>query len=147
MNRSLLPVIILLLAGAGTWLTIKYKQEPEKKNIERVLPVVEVIEVNAQPYTLAIRTSGVIEAPTMTVLTAEVSGRVIEVAPAFENGGFFKKGDLLLRIDPSDYKTALASANADLAEAKYKLELENAEAKQRPEPCRHSFFKPVPARS
>ena len=130
MNKVLLPIFILLLAGVGAWLTIVYKQEPEKKVSKRILPVVEVITVKSQPHTLVIRASGVIEAPTMTVLTAEVFGRVIEVSPAFENGGFFKKGDVLLKIDSSDYLTAQASAVAALAEAKYKLELELAEAKQ-----------------
>jgi len=37
---------------------------------------------------------------------------------------------LLLRIDPSDYNTVLASANAELAEVRYNLVLEEAEAKQ-----------------
>jgi len=89
MKRILLPLMILVVAGAATWLTIKYKQEPEKKEVKRVLPAVEVIEAMSRPYTLEIRTSGVIEAPTMTMLTAEVSGRIIEVAPVFENGGVF----------------------------------------------------------
>jgi RND family efflux transporter MFP subunit len=63
-------------------------------------------------------------------LAIEVSGRVIAVAENFRPGGSFKKGDILLEIDPLDYEAMVASRLADLARAKLALAQEEALAKQ-----------------
>jgi RND family efflux transporter MFP subunit len=46
---------------------------------------------------------------------AEVSGKVVSVSENFVAGGFFRQGEVLLHIDPSDYDTALKRAEANLA--------------------------------
>jgi membrane fusion protein (multidrug efflux system) len=40
----------------------------------------------------------------------------------FKEGSFVKKGDLLYQIDPKPFETALTQANADLAQAKAKMD-------------------------
>jgi len=51
---------------------------------------------------------------------------VLEVGAATQVGAFFAKGDLLLRIDDTDYSIAVMSAEAQLAQAAAALELEIA---------------------
>jgi RND family efflux transporter MFP subunit len=51
---------------------------------------------------------------------------VIWVSEQFTAGGLFRAGDELLRIDPSDYQTALLAAEADLAAARATLADEQA---------------------
>jgi len=63
---------------------------------------------------------------TRTTLVSEVSGQIVEVAPAFVSGGFFKKGDVLVRIDPRNYQTALKRARSEVAKAQTKLSTEHA---------------------
>ena len=52
---------------------------------------------------------------TRTVLVAEVPGRIVSVSPDFVAGGFFRAGEVLLEIDPSDFLTAVKGAEAALA--------------------------------
>lgn len=50
-------------------------------------------------------------------LRAASSGRVVELHPAFIDGGTVQAGDLLMRIDPSNAQAARDRARADLADA------------------------------
>ena len=67
---------------------------------------------------------------TETTLVSEVSGKVASVSPDFVAGGFFRKGEVLLQIDPSDYETALKRAEAALASRRAKLADEQARSDQ-----------------
>jgi multidrug efflux pump subunit AcrA (membrane-fusion protein) len=62
-------------------------------------------------------------------LRATSGGPVIELSPAFEEGGRVAAGELLVAIDPADAEAALAVARTDLAEARATLaEAERARA-------------------
>ena len=50
------------------------------------------------------------------MLAAEVGGRVMSVSDSLRRGGQVKKGDLLVQIDPADYRSALAAAEVNSAE-------------------------------
>jgi RND family efflux transporter MFP subunit len=63
---------------------------------------------------------------TQTTLIPEVSGEIVEVSPYFISGGFFSKGDILVKIDPSNYETALKRANAAVKRAETQVATENA---------------------
>ncbi|MGP9791938.1 efflux RND transporter periplasmic adaptor subunit [Roseinatronobacter sp. NSM] len=54
-------------------------------------------------------------------LRAPVGGRVLEVAPGFEDGADVTQGQLLFRIDPADAQSALALAQSDLTRAQAEL--------------------------
>jgi RND family efflux transporter MFP subunit len=55
-----------------------------------------------------------------------VAGQIVDVAPAFVSGGFFLKGDVLLRIDPRNYESAVKRASAGVAQARTQVATENA---------------------
>jgi len=69
--------------------------------------------------------SGTIEG-TRTVVSAEVSGKVARIAA--DEGAAVRAGDTLLLIDDTEYRIQVrqASANADAAEAQYRLTLEGS---------------------
>lgn len=54
-------------------------------------------------------------------LRAPVAGRVLEMAPAFEDGAPVMQGQFLFSIDPADAEAALALARADMARAEAEL--------------------------
>jgi RND family efflux transporter MFP subunit len=60
------------------------------------------------------------------VLVSEVAGQIIDVSPAFVSGGFFSQGDVLVRIDPRNYQSALKRARAGVAKARTQVATENA---------------------
>jgi RND family efflux transporter MFP subunit len=49
----------------------------------------------------------------LVTLSAEVTGRVIKINPEFEVGRFFSAGDVLLKLDNRDYKTAIRIAEQE----------------------------------
>jgi RND family efflux transporter MFP subunit len=71
-----------------------------------------------------------IRAHSQVALTAQVSGRVLIIHPEFEEGAFFKEGDILLELDPIDFEVAVVSAESQLAQAKLALAQERARAEQ-----------------
>jgi membrane fusion protein (multidrug efflux system) len=60
-----------------------------------------------------------------TYISPRVSGPVIRLL--ITDNEEVKQGDLLLEIDPSDYETAMAQANADLAAARSQLDSSKAQ--------------------
>jgi len=76
--------------------------------------------------TLTVASQGTVRPRTESTLSAEVSGLVVGVSPAFVDGGFFEAGDLLLQIDPQDYRQALVEAESRLAAAELRLAQEAA---------------------
>ncbi|MFN2169492.1 MAG: efflux RND transporter periplasmic adaptor subunit, partial [Anaerolineae bacterium] len=55
---------------------------------------------------------------------------IVSVSPDFVAGGFFRAGEVLLEIDPSDYQTALKGAEATLASRRARLAEEQARSEQ-----------------
>jgi RND family efflux transporter MFP subunit len=116
--KILLP--ILFVAGSITFTVtlINLKPEPEKKELIRLLPKVEVRTLRAEPLSLTIESQGTIQPRTDTVLTAEVSGVIEMVSPKLFSGSFFKKGDVLIEMNKVEYTAALASAKSMRASAR-----------------------------
>ena len=68
-----------------------------------------------------LRVYGEVQSQRSLDIRAAVGGTVIELHPDFQNGGQVNKGEILLRIDPSNAKTDLALVKADMADAKADL--------------------------
>ena len=81
-------------------------------------PLVRVWEAHPQTVQMSSITHGSVLPRTESDLIPEVSGRVVSMSPSLVSGGFFKKGDVLLEIDPLDYEVALEQARAALASSK-----------------------------
>ncbi|MGF1451486.1 MAG: efflux RND transporter periplasmic adaptor subunit, partial [Opitutales bacterium] len=129
--KIILPILILVGAiGLGRLLVVMLEPEPERAEVEQPVPTVEVITVEKQNVPIAIESQGTVQAETASQLTAEVAGRIIEVSPNFEPGGFFQEGEVLVRIDPADFEAALAQAESSLAQARLSLLEEEARAEQ-----------------
>ncbi len=128
--KTLLPILLLVLASAIAAVFILIEPAPKEVAPERPVTNIEVIEVQPQTIQLSVSSQGNLLPRTETDLSVEVSGRIIEVADNFRAGGYFEKGDVLLRVDPADYKAVAAARAADLAGAKLSLAQEQALAEQ-----------------
>ncbi len=124
----LLPLLIIALGLAGAWAMYASRPEAKTQIPETPAPLVRVHPVVLEDVQLRVASQGTVTPRTESTLTAEISGRVIEVAPSFESGGFFEKGQTLLRIDPFDYEQAVIRAEAEVAQAELAIAQEEAEA-------------------
>jgi RND family efflux transporter MFP subunit len=57
-----------------------------------------------------------------------VDGKVVYISPALVNGGEFSRGEILLRIDPVDYRLAVTLAEAKVKNSESNLKLAEEEA-------------------
>ena len=125
------PYVLLLIIIAISLALVfaMSRKAPDKKTEARLPPLVElqVPQFNALQY--KVPSQGTVQAKTETSLVSEVSGKIVEIADVFVAGGFFAKDDLLIKVEQADYKTAVKTAEAALANAKAVLEEEKARAK------------------
>ena len=115
--RVTLPIALLGIGWLGyLWLSEepeKEKRPPGKPHVIKTR--VEVLRVG--PFQTSVETHGTIRAHNEVTLTPQVSGKIIRVHPAFEDGAFFEADELLLELDPEDFKVAVTVAEAQLARA------------------------------
>ena len=116
MSRQLIYVVLVLLAAAGlTFGMIAMRPEPEEQEPVVSVPLVETEAYAVNAGALEILGTGTVQAREEVSLGAEISGRLVWVNPDFREGGFVGQGEALFRIDPSDYRNRVRSAQADVA--------------------------------
>lgn len=123
-----LPVLVLALGAYVALMIIRAKPEPEQRPPEISLPLVQVMEVESESRRLIVHAEGTVAPKTTSQLTSEVSGRVVWMSPALVAGGFFKAGEVLLRVDSRVYQLAVVRARSAVAQARLKLATEEQEA-------------------
>lgn len=110
--RVLLILAILLGAAAIFVVLTGLREPPAKKEAEVLAPLVSVMQL--QPMTAAFRidSQGTVMPRTQTTLSSEVSGTIVEISPKWIAGGVFAAGEVLMRIDPTNYSVAVDQAKA-----------------------------------
>ncbi len=119
---SILVVVALVIRSAAN--------RPERVDDAQQAVLVDTVTARAQSLNFVVESQGPVRPRTETTLVAEVSGRIVSVSPHFIAGGFFRAGETLLEIDPSDYAAAVKRAEAALASRRAQLADEQARADQ-----------------
>jgi RND family efflux transporter MFP subunit len=134
LNRVLLIaaacILIIFAALAVVIMLAMNRSQPETREISPAAMIVDAISAETSRDSFTVSAQGTVRPRTQTALAAEVGGRVIGMSEQFVAGGFFRAGDVLAEIDPSDYRAALLQAEADLASAQARLSDESARSDQ-----------------
>ncbi|MYM65089.1 efflux RND transporter periplasmic adaptor subunit [Pseudomaricurvus sp. HS19] len=136
MQKALPKQLVIALAVLGLCVAlavvIKLLQPQPRVHGAMPAPVIKVEAETLQPqtYEFMLSSFGTVQPRTASLLVAQVNGVIVEVNSAFRDGGFFSRGDVLLRIDSRDYAAAAKVAQASWIEAKLALEEEKARAEQ-----------------
>ncbi len=126
MKRTLIICVAIVAAGAGA-IAILFATEPEAKRegaTKQTAMLVDLLEVRRGTYRPTVVATGVVEPARDVVAAPRVEGQIVEVAPSFEPGGFVDAGELLVRIDPSDYRNRVRQRRSELAQAEADLDVE-----------------------
>ena len=116
MNKKILyPILALAIGLTAAFLLAVSKPALEPVPYEPLEITVRVTQVEAKAEHLIIKSQGTIQPRSQSELMPEVSGRVTWISPALVDGGSFEAGDVLLRIDDTDYKSTLARNAARVA--------------------------------
>ena len=112
LKRFLIIAGILLAAVAVATAMVRMKPPPPKKDVVDLDPLVEVLVLENMTANFEVTSQGTVRPRTETVLSAEVSGTITRISPKFIAGGVFDAGEVLLRIDPTNYSVAVDQAEA-----------------------------------
>lgn len=115
--KIVLPVAAILAAIAFSIPYFTRQPITEKPAAEVRMPLVAVAPVRAESMNIPVYTRGTVTPSTQIHMVSEVSGEIVEISPGFSNGGFFKKGDVLVRVSPLEYDVAIKRAEASRAQA------------------------------
>ncbi|MES2594879.1 MAG: efflux RND transporter periplasmic adaptor subunit [Verrucomicrobiota bacterium] len=128
--RAVLPIVILGACGMLVWWMVTHPPEVKEKSMPATLVGVEGTVLKKTSYDLHVRSQGTVQPRTRSTLLPEVSGKIVEMRPSFRPGGFFDKGEVLLKLDITDYETAIVIAKAEVAQGEVVLAEEKARADQ-----------------
>lgn len=128
--RVVLPLVIVTATYFGVRFLIGTAEEPGGFTPPPSVTRVEAVTLKTESYQAQILSQGIVEPRTQSTLIPQVSGKIVELSPALREGGFFNEGDVLLRIDPLDYETAVVVAERNVAQAEALIEQEKARAVQ-----------------
>ena len=127
-------ILVPLLIIAGAFLLGKYlistKEEPKSKKPKPVMPVVDVLSVAPGTHEPPVISYGTVQSYFQTTVIPEVTGKITAVSQKFRVGEMVKKGDLLAKIDATDFTAALATEQANMAQQERTLAEEEILAKQ-----------------
>ncbi|WP_109354442.1 efflux RND transporter periplasmic adaptor subunit [Sphingorhabdus sp. EL138] len=107
--------LILLAAIAIAALLIFVRSGPEEKPPEENIPLVQAEPLEIRSGNLMVQGAGTVRAREELTLSAEVAGKLVYVNPRLREGQRVARGATLFRIDTSDYRNAVQTAQADVA--------------------------------
>lgn len=132
--RSLIILILSIAVIAFAVLRLKSvitnRPPPPKAEPRLVIPTVEVLSSASTSAFYSVEIDGLVSPYWQTELSAQVSGEVIEIAQGFEEGLMVKKGDLLLRIEATEYEGLVAQRRAAIAQSEQAIAEEEASGLQ-----------------
>ena len=123
MARGLVTVAVLVFALLLAYGLMATAPAPKQKEPEEVATTIRVLKAQQRDLQLEVVSQGSVIPQTESELIPEVSGRVQWVSPNLVAGGYFKKDEVLLRLDDSDYQASVARGQAALTRAEAEEQL------------------------
>ena len=124
--KIIVPLAILFVTIAGAILIARSGKDPTREEPTQAALLVDVVQPQIEQGSFTVRAQGTVSPRVQTSMASEVSGKIISMSEDFVAGGVFARDQVLARIDPSDYETALLAAEAELAAARATLADEQA---------------------
>ena len=120
-DKLIIPGLVVMASLFGAAVLMATSPQVEPTNPTPVPPTVRVRDIEPEPIRLRVHSQGTVAPDTQSQLIPEVTGRVTWMSGALVNGGYFEKGQTLLRLDDKDYQSSLKRARAALTrdEARY----------------------------
>ena len=121
-------IILVVLGVLGMRAFTASKSQLEKRKPSAPVPMVRTIEVKTGPQSVFVRGEGTVRPLQQITLVPQVAGKVVYISPSLVNGGEFSRDEILLRIDPVDYRLAVTLAEAKVKNSESNLQLAEEEA-------------------
>ncbi|GGY65894.1 efflux RND transporter periplasmic adaptor subunit [Marinobacter zhanjiangensis] len=128
LKTAFISLLILLVGIALIWLIFKTEPTATRKDAAReTAMLVDIQTVSRGDFRPTVEVMGQVAPAREIMLGSRVGGQVIGQAEGFTPGRRVDEGDVLLRIDPADYRTVLQQRRSELQQARADLELEQGQ--------------------
>lgn len=124
-------ITIAVLAGMAVvaFMTVQIlKPEPEQAEEKFAGLSVFSEEVRQEDLDFHVTAQGEVRPQREIVVAPQIAGRISYVSPDFIDGGFIRRGQVLVRLEVADYELAVVRAQSGVASAEQRLAREQAEA-------------------
>lgn len=112
---------IVVLGVVAAELLVTSSPKANRNPPEKMARLVTTDTVQAGTHKVSLLGYGVVQAEQQVTLQARVSGTVQSLGQKFVPGSRFKKGEVLVQLDNTDYRIELQTAQATLAQAQSNL--------------------------
>lgn len=126
-NKKILLISGGILLVAVAVLFLIFSSEPTARSegaTKQSAMLVDIVTAESGSFQPVILATGTVEAVEDVIVSPLVEGQIIRRSREFIPGGFVEKGELLLQIDPADYRNALELNKSDLLQAQTDLDVE-----------------------
>jgi len=121
-------IVILLISAAVATYMMQNRPRPERRKPVPSAQIVTVRELALTSQQVVVPVMGSVVPAAEVDLRSRVGGEVLWIHPEFVEGGIVKKGQVLVRIDPTEYELAIIGKKAVLEGAI--LDLKTEEGRQ-----------------
>ncbi|MBN1850582.1 MAG: efflux RND transporter periplasmic adaptor subunit [Deltaproteobacteria bacterium] len=122
--KAFLCLLVLVAGGAIAYAIATTGKKPQIRPPAISVPMVQTEKVRRSDEQAVVQVMGTVVPARQVTLKSKVAGEVKWVNPEFMVGGFLKKGEKVLNIDPEDFLLAIAQSQAEVANARYALKVE-----------------------
>jgi RND family efflux transporter MFP subunit len=126
--KTLIPLLFILVGVVAAGWMINNPPKAEKQQVEERPTVVETMSVSPGKERIIVTAKGTVTPAKQIQLRPEVSGKVEAISGELVPGGLLRKGALLARIDARDYQFNVEAQKERVADAVYRLKLEQGQA-------------------
>ena len=125
-KKTLLICLAILLVAGGVTAFI-FLTEPTASQsgaTKETAMLVETISAQRGTFQPIIVATGTVQPSRDITLSPRVGGEIVRLADGFAPGGFVKRGEVLLQVDPADYRNTLQLRQSDLRQMQSDLKIE-----------------------
>lgn len=119
--KIVLPAVIFIALFAVAKLIAANPPETKRRTGGESALIVEATTLKPRDYQIMLESYGTVQPRTRSQLVSQVGGLITSINPSFREGGFFKRGEMLVQIDPRDYEADVKIAEAALMDARQSL--------------------------
>ena len=125
--QLIFTIVLIALGAFGMIKLTESKPQMKKRKMVTPLPMARTMVVQTAAKAMVVRGEGTVRPLIEIDLAPEVEGKVVFLSPSMINGGAFKKGETLLRIEPEDYRLEVTLQESKVKNAQSLLRLAEEE--------------------
>ncbi|MDT8419510.1 MAG: efflux RND transporter periplasmic adaptor subunit [Desulfuromonadales bacterium] len=122
--RIILPLLVVGVGLFAAFWLMKTGPEAKPRTKSRNAALVSVVPLEYKTHRIHIEAMGTVRPKQEVLLKPQLSGEIVGISDEFLPGGYFSAGDILLKIDETDYRLAVEQLQDEVSRAEADLQLE-----------------------